>query len=735
MKQILSFLLSLLINIVVGLRISGFVIDETGAPIPAANIVIDGYNWGTSTDLDGKFAIEIPDFAIEIPDTHNIPAQLKLRVSAVGFSSVEKSVSIFHRGDLKFILKSEAVIADPIIVTASRTEQNILDSPISIAVEPADKLQARAFSGIDESVKYVSGVSLNKYQLSVRGCSGFSQGAGSRVLVLVDNLPCLAGDTGEIKWDALPISSTQQVELVKGAGSALYGSGALGGVMNIITKEPEKNTISVWTKCGVFDEPMWKEWDWSSKILKFGGIGGEISRKTSWGSALMTLDFAQSDGYRKNDDFKRTRIFYKAKLEISPLEKLTALINLAYEDRGNFFMWANQWKALEPPREREQDRVWSTKAFGGTKYEIDNPSKKTFSKFILSWSYSDWTSKLFSKWDTLANGDSVRIFNDEYSRSFKLGADWQLTKVWGNHYITGVAELNGVTISSKTFKSHIGYGGSFFVQDEFSFDIYNIKTTITGSFRGDLFKVDSASGNGIYAGPSFRCALTLRPNNTKLSIRTGINSAFRNPTMAELFTKTYIAGLIAVKPNPSLASELGYTAELGATYLWHDLYLDGAIFVNYFYDMIEPVMGGFSEAQFQNVTEARIVGGEITAKKTAKIFELSGSYTYLMPENLETNEILPYRSKHSTVISISAKPTKWITLGTDWRYNSAPIYAFNPREQVVDRKILDVFATVKLPRVEIAIRTNNVLNYNYTEIDGNLGPIRNYTLSLRWDIQ
>jgi len=68
-----------------------------------------------------------------------------------------------------------------------------------------------------------------------QGGSGYSYGAGSRVLVLVDDLPLLSPDAGDVKWDYLPVENISQVEIIKGASSVLYGSSALNGIINVRT--------------------------------------------------------------------------------------------------------------------------------------------------------------------------------------------------------------------------------------------------------------------------------------------------------------------------------------------------------------------------------------------------------------------------------------------------------------------------------------------------------------------
>ena len=88
---------------------------------------------------------------------------------------------------------------------------------------------------MDRIIDQVPGVNVVDGQANIRGGSGFSVGAGSRVLVLVDDLPMLAADAGDAKWSFLPTENLAQIEIIKGASSVTYGSSALSGSINIRT--------------------------------------------------------------------------------------------------------------------------------------------------------------------------------------------------------------------------------------------------------------------------------------------------------------------------------------------------------------------------------------------------------------------------------------------------------------------------------------------------------------------
>ena len=102
-------------------------------------------------------------------------------------------------------------------------------------------------------------------QASIRGGSGFSYGAGSRVLALIDGLPMISPDAGNIKWQFLPLENISQVEIIKGASSVLYGSSALNGIINFRTADATSTpNTQFFAETGIFGNPQninWKWWD------------------------------------------------------------------------------------------------------------------------------------------------------------------------------------------------------------------------------------------------------------------------------------------------------------------------------------------------------------------------------------------------------------------------------------------------------------------------------------------
>jgi len=227
--------------------------------------------------------------------------------------------------------------------------------------------------------------------------------------------------------------------------------------------------------------------------------------------------------------------------------------------------------------------------------------------------------------------------------------------------------------------------------------------------------------------------------------RASAGKGFRAPTLAEAFTSTTTSG-ITVKPNPDLQSEKSYSFEVGLSQKFTSLFLlDIALFYNGYENFIEPVIDPTDgNIFFNNVDSARILGmeGMVTFSLLNNQLILKTGYTYLNSKDFETGKELKYRPKHSVILSMDYSISSF-KFGFDFRYNSrveeiddALIdFGFVPDgDERVDIKVLDLRAGYKLIfgelPVQIFLNANNLLNYNYVEMIGNLSPIRNYSLSI-----
>ena len=146
--------------------------------------------------------------------------------------------------EVNFQLEPTSYQYDQLVITANKHSQDLREVAASGYVIDSKIFSERGYQKIDDAFRYVPGVTMTLDQISIRGSSGYSRGAGTRVLVAMDGIPIYTPDTGEIIWELIPITEIERVEILKGATSSLYGSSAIGGVINIISKEITTNPVS-----------------------------------------------------------------------------------------------------------------------------------------------------------------------------------------------------------------------------------------------------------------------------------------------------------------------------------------------------------------------------------------------------------------------------------------------------------------------------------------------------------
>lgn len=211
--------------------IRGTILDSLDAiPLYGANIRVENTQFGARTNAEGKFAID-----------RLKKGEYKLRITYVGYSTQVIPVKLTSDDavlNISINLLRKDVNSSTVIVSAGKRTQSVQEVPVSVTLLDQQAIQQRNVNRIDEVLRYVSGVNVARDQVSIRGSSGFALGIGSRVALLLDGFPMLSADNGDMKFDALPMPEINRVEVVKGAGSALYGTGALGGVVSLFTRNP-----------------------------------------------------------------------------------------------------------------------------------------------------------------------------------------------------------------------------------------------------------------------------------------------------------------------------------------------------------------------------------------------------------------------------------------------------------------------------------------------------------------
>lgn len=236
MRNHIALAIILLSSIVNGQVIKGKVTSSSGETIPFVNVFIKGTDIGTTTDESGNYILET---------TKN---KFILVASMIGFISERKTV-ILHSSQEKivnFTLTETAEILDQVTVTGTRTDKRRTNSPVIVNVINSQTLADVQACNLSEGLKFQTGLRVetdcqtcNYTQLRMNGLAGgYSQ-------ILINGRPIFSPLTGLYGLEQVPTNMIERIEVVRGGGSALYGSSAIGGTVNVITKIPKKNNYSI----------------------------------------------------------------------------------------------------------------------------------------------------------------------------------------------------------------------------------------------------------------------------------------------------------------------------------------------------------------------------------------------------------------------------------------------------------------------------------------------------------
>jgi outer membrane receptor for ferrienterochelin and colicins len=688
-------------------------------PLIGAIVLIQGSVRGTTTNLKGEY--RIADLS---------PGRYTLMVSMVGYQrSLRSDVYVEEGRDAvaNFSLTGSPVQIDQVVVTASKRAQSLEEVPVSLSVLDATEIRQRNALAIDDALRYIPGVNMTGFQVNIRGSSGYSRGAGSRVLMLLDGIPFISGDTGELSYETIPIGQVDRIEVVKGASSALYGSNALGGVINVITKDiPETPSTNVRLYEGMYNQPTYEQWKWSSKPRYFNGQSVSHSYRVGDLGLALFLSRQFDDGYRQNDYHRRYNFYVKVKEDYAKNSALTLTFGLLYQYGGQYLYWRSLDSALVPPLAQQDDNIKSIRFFTTGQY-----STVIHEGFALTtramWFHNDWG---FETRSGIGRAESI-------ADDFRLESEATLIPN-DRHTLTIGVDGNADIIGGDVISDRVIGGFAAFAQDE----VRLLRPlTLTVGCRYDFSSVGVTAPGGSL-NPKVALAYTPLEGTTA---RASFGRGFRVPSVAEAFLLAGFSDIIA-RPNADLKPERSSSYEIGVSQRLGEFgTFDIAGFRSDFDNLIEVVPaaeGNVLTVQWRNVAMARIQGVETSLK--LGFFEgnlqYNLGYTYVYPEDLTQHDILKYRPRHLFYTTLSGR-VGWLHASADFRYISrvdrvdATLGLIVPDAEertqilVTDFRLGVDFNLGNAPFTATA-SVNNAFQYNYLELMGNIMPPRTYMLVL-----
>lgn len=585
------------------IMVSGTVTDSEGLPLEGVTIVVKNDKTVYAlTASGGAYSIEAPEDAV-------------LVFQLLGYLSCEVALEgrkDYGRTDV--VMEEDLMNLEAVVVTGTRTPRLLKDSPILTrvitsadikrvdALDVGELLEAE-LPGIEFSYAMDQQVTLNM--------QGFG---GNSVLFLVDG-ERIAGETlDNIDYSRLNLDNVERVEIIKGAASSLYGSNAVGGVVNIITSgATEPWSVNVNARYGAHNE------------RRYGGSAGFVAGKFN---SMTNVQYTAVDSYKMKNEGDYNAFYggfnysVKERLQYEPVE------GLKFTARAGYFFRERDMQADTKDRYRDFS--------GGLKGEWDINDEN---RVELSYSYDQYDKSdylLFNDSDVRDYSNVQHVLRGIYTYSFFPGGH---TLIVGGDYMRDY-------LMSYQFEGnghYIQHTADVFTQIECNLDD---RWHLTGGLRFDYFSQKKLS--------HFSPKLSLMYRIGGWSFRGSYSGGFRAPTLKEMYMSFDMAGIFMIYGNPDLAPESSENLSLSAEYSWKYLNVSLSGFYNWVDNRITTVwndaLGGM---QYMNMSPLQVRGLDFSVS-TRLPFGLGArlSYTYTDEAIRAGEPLLSQTRPHSATLKV-----------------------------------------------------------------------------------
>jgi len=566
-------------------------VTSENEPVPFANVLLNPVKKGATTDADGNFTLNVD------------PGTYSLTVSYVGCRPHNEQITLNAGETLTKDIALVKMTLGTVVKTEGKYEKKVEELTVSLDVIRPNIIENKNVTSADQALQQAPGLVIVDSEPQLRGGSGYSFGAGSRVMVLVDDLPLLSGDAGRPSWGFIPVENVEQIEVVKGASSVLYGSAALNGVINVRSAYPtSKPKTKVTFFAGIYDIKKSQRW-YDSRSMPYNTgisflharrlgkkqefdlvVGGNLYSENGYvGYGKVPGD---STGYMadlKNREFERRgRINFNFRHRVPKKEGLTWGVNgnLMYSASGSTFIWQgfgadSLYRGMPGTTTRTLQTIFHIDPF------ITHTNKNGSTQSLrLRYFYLDNNN------DNNQGNSSQYIYGEyQYRMVFPKIKDFSITPGIMASYTIGKAQLfagNQPAIPSGFDSIRTDKIGTYALNSAIYLQVekkFIDRITISGGFRLEYFQIGKRDQYTFVNSntqatqpfdtlfktqnlqPVFRLGTNFRVAKATY-IRASFGQGYRFPTIAERFVKTTV-GPAQVYPNPDLRPEKSWSAELG----------------------------------------------------------------------------------------------------------------------------------------------------------------------------
>lgn len=663
-------------------QLKGIVTDDNKEPIMGASVIYRAdFTVGDVTNENGDYELELPIGMAKLI------CRSSSMITDTFYVKINEGETTLHNIQLEPLIKK----LEDVEVKVGKFDKPLEDQTVSIEVLKPELIENKNTRSIETALDQTPGLNILDGEPQIRGGSGFTFGVGSKVAVIVDDMPMLSGDAGRPEWGFIPVENIHQIEVIKGASSVLSGSSALSGSVHIRTAYPQlkpKTKVNVYT--GFYSAPDIPGAVWWNDLPMISGanflhsqiiknnldlvIGGNVNYDHGYigppiqDSIIQASSFADTVSNFTNDQMssRRARLNFNLRYRSKKYKGVSYGINGngMYSQSVMAFAWLGDSSDL-------------FRAYPGATFLQDQLifNLDPFIKIITS-THGHHHLRM-----RLLHADNKMTANQD-NRSTTYYGDYMFKKSYENKLdFDFVGGLTGMYTNSYA-NMYVGSGSpnnrlvnvSAYSQLEKKF-----KKLLNLSVGGRLEYF--ALNDSITAlKPIFRAGGSLKLYQ-ETYLRASYGQGYRFPTITERFIRTGI-GNFGVFPNPDLEPESSWNAEVG---LKQGIriggiygYVDLAAFWQEYQNTIEYMFGfwgdgsdptNFAGFRFMNTGESRVLGldlsfsGMAKIRKNSKVTFLTG-YNYIVPTTLSPDYIYGvdtvYYNKEYTFNSTSLDPSKGI---------------------------------------------------------------------------
>lgn len=637
-------------------KIKGRVTDkETRKSLPLVNIIVKGTSLGAVTDKDGRYFIR------NIP-----PGNYEILATMMGYKAIARNI-VVKSDEVSiedFELRVAPIEMGGVVVTGTRTDAYLADIPVRVTVIPNKEIERSNNQTAADVVTWLTAVNVESsgYSRDVISLQGLP---AKYTLIMVDGQRIKGGHGGDIDLSQIPTDMIERIEILKQPASALYGSDALGGVINIITKSPPAKLSGNGSfSYGTHNTQIYR----LSQGIKNADIGYIIT-----GSRSKTDGLEEWEGYTANNIFGKV-------------------------DYG-----------------KDNKIVISTEYYREDRILLDMKEKKFNSNFKGNWKLDRFSNMKIASYWSQYNRSLVSHNDTSISKELTLRAEFQYDRqMFYNNLVT-----IGGDYSYNKSRSDIIDGSedikSLFVQDQIGW--LNIFSAILG------LRMDAHTDWGTQYNPNLNL---MYKSPDILKLRVSIARGFKAPTLSQLYMFWYhtFGGGFWIKGNSNLNPErsIGYqiSAELKPFIpIWCNI----SLFWNDVRDMITIEQTGTYEGKalfsYINAEKINTRGIEFELRTNPlKYITSSFGYTYTIAKDMDTDKELTYTPRHK-LTGILSFDYEQIGLSLDLRgeYNGKR-YIDSENMNILDGYYLlhSNLSMAILRRLKLSFAVNNILDFQYEEM-------------------